>query len=150
MISGIFIIVNRFRGYSVKESIGGYMKFSVFSLFRGAILQYSWKVLLNPQIYKLVFETILNQWGLYKLPVKELHDGYLRGEYTEELIFSLLYPDQVDEFIEYHEVRKLHLLGGFDRQLASRFARIDGMIERDLEANIDRKRKKVNVVKRID
>jgi hypothetical protein len=127
------------------------MKISLVSMFRGAIRDRGWKVLFEKELYKLATRTLLNKWGLYKFPVRYLYMGFLRRDFGEQILLQTLFPEQVEEFISFHEaMRNKWLDGTFDPKMATRFAQIGNMIDRDLEANIVRKRRGVNVVKRVN
>ncbi len=109
---------------------------------------------------------LLVKWGWMKQSVAEVYTSFVRGEIPADGVYVFLQASQVDEFISLHQQVRSVLDGDSDKlpDLVSarlielfvdnprRFAvvlnQVDALIERDLEKNIFRRKKKGNVVHR--
>ena len=54
-------------------------------------------------LIKIGWEMACMKWNLKKYPVPDLHSKVMRGRLSEAGLYRLLRPNQVDEFIAYHE-----------------------------------------------
>lgn len=118
---------------------------------------------------RMLWSVLLFKVGLKTFSVESLYRAFLKGEIPADGIHALLKIEQVKDFISLHERVKKSLKEG-DREIADlplevmlaflsvlendrrklhfAIAQVDGIIRRDLEKGILRRKGKGNVVRR--
>ena len=124
----------------------------LYDLVIGAIEDHSIAVILTGEFYKEIWELTLNRMGLHRFKTEELYQRWMHGQIGKTVLSLMLLPEQVDEFILYHERQKriLELIAGTPdgRRFWSRAMQLENIIAQGLEENVLRARKRVNVVRR--